>query len=178
MFPRYKRGSRCAVGLDIHFGPPNAVSYLEKAVASHLRIYFPVTEDRSWAFTSYSSEPLLSCIAAILLQGTSRSLVDALEVLKAKVDDGMVGPSKQDNDMYALINLSIGTISDIHFNGSEDAKLIRCQKVLVFNLLEYLFGDEFRSKTGEKAKTAFQHAYVIFSHWVPMETSSRRKIPS
>ncbi|KAG1858691.1 hypothetical protein C8R48DRAFT_674251 [Suillus tomentosus] len=103
--------------------------------------------------------------APILLQGTSRSLVDALEVLKAKVDDGMVKTGQC-------------TISDIHYNGSEDAKLIHCQKVLVFNFLEYLFGDEFRSKAGEKAKTAFQHAHVIFSHWVPMETSSRRNFQS
>ncbi|KAG2744118.1 hypothetical protein P692DRAFT_20663693, partial [Suillus brevipes Sb2] len=54
-------------GLNICFGHPDAVSYLEKAVASHSRICFSTTENRMWTFTGYSSEPLLSCVAAILL---------------------------------------------------------------------------------------------------------------
>lgn len=167
-------------GLDICFGHPNAVSYLDKGVASHLRVCFSTTEDRSWAFTGYPSEPFLSCVAAILLHGTSRSLVDALKVLKAKVDGGMIETGQCGElasrlllllakDMYVRGNLSTGTISDLHYNGSEDAELIHCQKVSVINFLEYFFGDEFWFKAGEKAKTAFQHAYINFSHWVPME---------
>lgn len=166
--------------LDICFGHPNTVSYLEKGVASHLRICFSMTEDRSWAFTGYPSEPLLSCVAAILLHGTSSSMADALNVLKAKVDGGMVETGQCGElasrlllllakDMYVRSNLSTGTISDLHYNGSEDAELIHCQKVSVVNFLEYLFGDEFWLKAGEKAKAAFQHAYINFSHWVSME---------
>jgi hypothetical protein len=162
-------------GLDICFGHPNAVSYLEKGVASHLRVCFSTTEDRSWAFIGYPSEPLLSCVAAILLHGMSRSLVDALEVLKAKVDGGMIETGQCGElasrlllllakDMYVRSNLSTGTISDLHYNGSEDAELIHCQKISVVNFLEYFFGDEFWLKAGEKAKTAFQHAYINFSH--------------
>ncbi|KAG2082417.1 hypothetical protein BD769DRAFT_1727130 [Suillus cothurnatus] len=147
-------------GLDICFGHPNSVSYLEKGVASHLRICFSTTEDRSW--------------------GIHRSMADALNVLKAKVDGGMVETGQCGElasrlllllakDMYVRSNLSTGTISDLHYNGSEDAELIHCQKVSVVNFLEYLFGDEFWLKAGEKAKAAFQHAYINFSHWVSME---------
>jgi hypothetical protein len=103
-----------------------------------------------------------------------------LNVLKAKVDGGMVETGQCGElasrlllllakDMYVRSNLSTGTISDLHYNGSEDAELIHCQKVSVVNFLEYLFGDEFWLKAGEKAKAAFQHAYINFSHWVSME---------
>ncbi|KAG1818742.1 uncharacterized protein BJ212DRAFT_1347358 [Suillus subaureus] len=112
-------------GPDICFGHLNVVSYLEKGVASHLRVCFSMTEDRSWAFTGYPSEPFMSCVAAILLHGTSRSLTDALEVLKAKADDGMVETGQCGElasrlllllakDMYVRSNISTGTISDLH----------------------------------------------------------------
>ncbi|KAG2038178.1 hypothetical protein BDR03DRAFT_1091405 [Suillus americanus] len=167
-------------GLDICAGHPNAVPYLEKGVASHLRVCFSTTEHRSWAFTGYPSESILSCVAVILLHGTSRSLEDALEVLKTKVDGGIVETGQCGEltsrllllfakDTYVRSNLSTGTISDIHYDGNEDVELIHCQKVSVVNFLEYLFGDKFWPKAGEKAKVAFQHAYINFSHRVSME---------
>ncbi|KAG1769559.1 hypothetical protein EV702DRAFT_696936 [Suillus placidus] len=165
-------------GLDIYFGHTNAVSYLQKGVASHLRVCFSTTEDRSWAFTGYPSEPLLSCAAAILLHGGN--LTEALKVLKAKVDGGMVETGQSGElasrlllllakDMYVRSHLSEGTISDLHYNGTADTELMDCQKVSVIDFLEYLFGDEFWSDAGMDAKSAFQHAYINFSHWVPME---------
>jgi hypothetical protein len=44
-------------GPDICFGHANAVSYLAKGVASDLRVGFSTTEDGSYAFTSYPSDP-------------------------------------------------------------------------------------------------------------------------
>jgi hypothetical protein len=165
-------------GLDICFGHPNTVSYLEKGVASHLRVCFSTTPDRSWAFTGYPSEPLLSCVAAILLHGAS--LTDALKVLKEKVDGGMVETGQSGElasrlllliakDMYVRSYLSTDTISAPDYDGTADAELMDCQKVSVINFLEYLFGDGFWSMAGMDAKTTFQHAYINFSHWVPME---------
>ncbi|KAG2138999.1 hypothetical protein DEU56DRAFT_330798 [Suillus clintonianus] len=167
-------------GLDICFGHANAVSYLETGVASHLRVCFSTTEDRSWAFTGYPSEPFLSCVAAILLHGTNINLPDSLKVLKAKVDGGMVETGQSGElasrlllllakDMYVRSHLSEGTISDLYYNGTADAELMDCQKVSVIDFLEYLFGDQFWSNAGMDAKTAFQHAFINFSHWVPME---------
>ncbi|KAG1858852.1 hypothetical protein F4604DRAFT_1930908 [Suillus subluteus] len=92
-------------GLDICFGHPNAVSYLKKGVASHLRVCFSTTEDRSWAFTGYPSEPLLSFVAAIRHpEGQCGELASRLLLLLVK-------------DMYVRSNLSTGTISDLHYNG-------------------------------------------------------------
>ncbi|KAG2344165.1 hypothetical protein BDR05DRAFT_196597 [Suillus weaverae] len=68
-------------GLDICFGHPDAVSYIETGVASHLRVRCSTTEDRIWSFTGYPSEPLLSCVAAILLHETPNHLKQALQVL-------------------------------------------------------------------------------------------------
>ncbi|KAG1732293.1 hypothetical protein EDB19DRAFT_1912133 [Suillus lakei] len=164
--------------LEICFGHPNAISYLEKGVANHLRVCFSMTEDRSWVFTGYPSEPLLSCVAAILLHGVN--LTDALGVLKAQVDSGIVETGQSGElasrlllllakDMYVRSHLSEGTISNLYYFGTADAELMDCQKVSVIDFLEYLFGDEFWSKAGMDAKAAFQHAYINFSHWVPME---------
>ncbi|KAG0697370.1 hypothetical protein DFH29DRAFT_946530 [Suillus ampliporus] len=169
-------------GLDICFGHPDAVSYLEKGVASHLRICFSTTEDRSWAFTGYPSEPLLSCVAAILLHKSPTCLVNALQVLKEKVDGGMVelGQSGEltsrlllllAKDMFVRKYLSkdgLPNIRDLHdIKRSPDAELMDCQKVSVIDFLQYLFGEDFWS-TVEEAETAFKHAYINFSHWVPM----------
>ncbi|KAG2088463.1 hypothetical protein BD769DRAFT_451985 [Suillus cothurnatus] len=164
-------------GLDICFGHPDAVSYLEKAVASHLRVSFSTTENRMWAFTGYPSEPLLSCVAAILLHRVPTNLAIALGVLKRKVDGGMVeiGQSGELTSRLLLLlakDLLIrqdppkGVIQDLHYEGSGEAELIDCQKVSVIDFLEYLLGKMFWSRTVKEAKVAFQHAYINFSHWV------------
>ncbi|KAG2140084.1 hypothetical protein DEU56DRAFT_798548 [Suillus clintonianus] len=167
-------------GLDICSGHPDAVSYVEKGVASHLRICFSTTEDRSWAFTGYPSEPLLSCVAAIILHSRkTTSLENALEVLRGKVYGGMVeiGQSGElvsrlvlllAKDMYIRSHLSKGTIQDLHYEGSGDTDLIDCQKVSVVDFLQHLFGETFWSLAGEEAKATFRHAYINFSHWVSM----------
>ncbi|KAG1762739.1 hypothetical protein EV702DRAFT_1206236 [Suillus placidus] len=173
--------------LDICFSHPDAVSYLEKAVASHLRICFSTTKDRMWAFTGYPSEPLLSCVAAILLHGMPDNLEIALRVLKRKVDGGMVeiGQSGElasrlllllAKDLFIRQDPSAGVIQDLHYNGSGDAELIDCQKVSVIDFLEYLFGKTFWSRSVE-GKTAFQHAYINFSHWVPMTEFISPRVP-
>ncbi|KAG2341866.1 hypothetical protein BDR05DRAFT_431777 [Suillus weaverae] len=166
-------------GLDICFGHPDAVSYIETGVASHLRVCFSRTEDRIWSFTGYPSEPLLSCVAAMLLHETPNSLLQTLLVLKEKVDGGMVETGQSGEltsrlllllakDLFIRENPSEDAIQDLRYNKSEDAELLDCQKVSVIEFLAYLFGTTFWSKAGKEAETAFQHAYINFSHWVPM----------
>ncbi|KAG2141361.1 hypothetical protein DEU56DRAFT_979858 [Suillus clintonianus] len=169
-------------GLDICFGYPDAVSYVEKGVASHLRICFSTTQDRSWTFTGYPSEPLLSCVAAIILHSGTSSVTrlgSTLWALNEKVNEGMVKIGQRGElvsrlvlllakDMYVRGHLSEGTIRVVHHFGSRDAELIDCQKVSVVDFLQYLFGEMFWLLAGEEAKTAFQHAYINFSHWVSM----------
>ncbi|KAG1775166.1 hypothetical protein EV702DRAFT_449659 [Suillus placidus] len=166
-------------GLDICFGHPDAVSYVETAVASHLRVCFSTTEDRIWSHTGYPSEPFLSCVAAMLLHETHNSLLQALLVLKEKVDGGMVETGQSGEltsrlllllakDLFIRENPSEDAIQDLRYNKSEDAELLDCQKVSVIKFLAYLFGTTFWSRAGKEAETAFQHAYINFSHWVPM----------
>jgi hypothetical protein len=166
-------------GLDICFGHPDAVSYIETGVASHLCVCFSTTDDRIWSYTGYPSEPLLSCVAAILLHETPGHLKQALLVLREKIDGGMVeiGQSGEltsrlllllAKDLFVRQRPSKGAIQDLHCNRGGDTELLDCQKVSVIKFLEYLFGTTFWSKAGEEAKTAFQHAYINFSHWVPM----------
>ncbi|KAF8490025.1 hypothetical protein BU17DRAFT_72728, partial [Hysterangium stoloniferum] len=50
--------------LDVVFGHPETVEYVETSVASHMRFCISVTEDRCWKETCYPSEPLLSHAAA------------------------------------------------------------------------------------------------------------------
>ncbi|KAG2336707.1 hypothetical protein BDR05DRAFT_1012549 [Suillus weaverae] len=71
---------------------------------------------------------------------------------------------------------SEGMIQDLHYNGSGDAELIDCQKVSVIDFLEYLFGKTFWPRAVE-GKTAFQHAYINFSHWVPMTEFISPRVP-
>jgi hypothetical protein len=167
--------------LDVCFGHPDAVSYIEKGIASHMRICYSTAEDRTWSFTGYPSEPLLSCAAAHLLHKDSPNLTTTLEVLQKKVDGGMfeIGQSGEltsrlvlllAKDMYVRKHISndpyIRTPND---ENSWKAELIDCQKVSVVHFLEHLFGDLFWSQAGATAKELFKHAYINFSHWVPME---------
>ncbi|KAG1804064.1 uncharacterized protein BJ212DRAFT_948730 [Suillus subaureus] len=70
-----------------------------------------------------------------------------------------------------------GTIRVVHYYGSGDAELIDCQKVSVVNFLQYLFGETFWLLASEEAKSAFQHAYINFSHWVSSNLRSRCRVP-
>ncbi|KAG1762984.1 hypothetical protein EV702DRAFT_1052031 [Suillus placidus] len=146
-------------------------------VASHLRICFSTTEDRMWAVTGYPSEPLLSCVAAILLHGMPANLEIAL-----RVEIGQSGELASRlllllaKDLFIRQDPSKGVIQDLHYDGGEDAELIDCQKVSVIDFLEYLFGKTFWSRSLE-GKIAFQHAYINFSHWVPMTEFISPRIP-
>jgi hypothetical protein len=140
-----------------------------------------------WTFTGYPSEPLLSCVAAILLHKTPDSLANVLRVLKEKVDGGMVeiGQSGElasrlllllAKDLFVRKHSSRGVIQDLIHGGSEDAELLDCQKVSVIDFLEYLFGKTFWSELAE-AKATFQHAYINFSHWVAMTEFISPRVP-
>ncbi|KAG1762193.1 hypothetical protein EDD22DRAFT_892969 [Suillus occidentalis] len=133
-------------------------------------------------FTGYPSEPLLSCVAAILLHRAPNSLVNALMVLDSKVEDGMVKIGQRGElasrlllllakDLFVRKNPSSGETMEI------DAELIDCQKVSVIDFLEYLFGKTFWLNLADQAKAAFQHAYINFSHWVSMSEFISPPVP-
>jgi len=168
--------------LDVSFGHPDAVSYVEKEIASHLRICYATTKDRTWSFTGYPSEPLVSCAAAHILHENTTYLWGALEALRTKVDEGLfeIGQSGEltsrlllllAKDTYVRKNLPENSQS--YTTPDEDDKwrsdLIDCQQVSIVKFLEYLFGESFWTRAGHAAKEAFHHAYINFSHWTPLD---------
>jgi hypothetical protein len=164
--------------LDVCFGHPDAVSYIEKSIASHMRICYSTTEDRTWSFTGYPSEPLLSCVAAYLLHKDSP--VHMLDVLKKKLDGGMfeIGQSGEltsrlmlllAKDMYVREYISKEPYILPNSDNEWKAELFDCQKISVIHFLEHLFGNSFWSQAGDTAKQTFKHAYINFSHWIPMD---------
>lgn len=169
--------------LDIRFGHRDTVSYIKTAVASHLRVCFSTTENGLWSDTGYPSEPLLSCVAAILLHQSPDNLPNALHVLENRIRSGMVEIGQRGDSLTSRLLLLLAkdlfirrnppetAIQHLLYNGSEHAELLDCQKVSIIGFLEYLFGTAFwsDSEAGEEAKTVFQHAYINFSHWIPME---------
>jgi hypothetical protein len=89
-------------GLNITFGHHNMAHCVEALVASHLRVCIKTTEGQLWSYTTYPSEPILSCAAASLLYRTSNleddgfpvgNLVKTLYCLEDMVNDGLVDSS-------------------------------------------------------------------------------------
>ncbi|KAF9239629.1 hypothetical protein BU15DRAFT_74483 [Melanogaster broomeanus] len=172
-------------GLDICFGHSEAVEHTESLVASHLRICITVTEDRRWSFTTYPSEPYLSCVAASLLHEKSEMRDETLRVLMKKVNDGMIDMGQSGElasrmlwllakDLLVRTRHSPDVFLD-EANGKEwDGELIDCQEVSVWDFFKFLFGDDFWTKAGQSATAAFEGAYVNFSHWISMDSNIRR----
>ena len=169
--------------LDIAFGHPDAVSFVEAAMASHLRVCIKTTEDRIWSYSAYPSEPFLSCAAASLLWDNTSPMQDnldlTLEKLKDMVNDGVVDISQ----IGELVSRFIWLLAkDFFVRSSEpkndqvsefDQELQDCRLVSVVDYLEFVFGPKFWTDN-EAAREKFQDAYINFSHWVSMDYNIRR----
>jgi hypothetical protein len=168
-------------GLDVCFGHPESVQYLETSVASHLRVCSAVTEDRTWKFTSYPSEPFLSCVAAGLLHHSESTLDDTLRALKDKVDSGLfeIGQNGElASRLLWLLAKDMFVRKVLHANAkgircNSGQEFIDCVRVPVIAFLEYVLGDLFTNALDEGeargARKAFANAYINFSHWVSMD---------
>ncbi|GBE88876.1 hypothetical protein SCP_1402840 [Sparassis crispa] len=163
--------------LDVCFGHPEAVEFLETGVASHLRICEATTEDRMWRFTSYPSEPILSHVAGCLLHSAPGYVVDALKCMEMNISNGMIEVGKS-GELVSRIIWILGKDFLLHqlYNSAvldriRNPYLLYCRKVPLTKYLETCFGlavwpdDE---EQANAAKNALQNAYVNFSHWVSM----------
>ncbi|KAH7890575.1 hypothetical protein F5I97DRAFT_1836558 [Phlebopus sp. FC_14] len=163
-------------GLHISFGHPDAVGYLDSAVASYLRICIATTEDRIWKYTSYPSEPFLSCVAAKALH--SGHLLKCLEHLRDKVNNGMIELGERGElasrllwllakDLYVREKHSASSSSIFNHATKEHLELYDCQKIRIVPFFKFLFGQAFWDPV-DGARQDFEKAYVNFSHWVSM----------
>ena len=168
-------------GLDIAFGHRDAVRHVETSVASHLRVCIKTTEDRIWSYSTYPSEPILSCAAASLLHGESTENLDhTLGRLENMINDGVVDIGQIGELVSRFLWLlakdflvrKVDAEDDV--NSRFEQVLQDCQLVSVVDFLESAFGPKMWEGASE-ARQEFQNAYVNFSHWVSMDFDIRRK---
>ncbi|KAI6042757.1 hypothetical protein EDC04DRAFT_881013 [Pisolithus marmoratus] len=175
---------RCC--LQITLSHHEAVRFVESGVASYLRICIATTDDRNCIFTTYPSEPFLSCAAALLLH-IDRDLGMPLKALEEKVLSGMVDVGKSGElasrllwllakDLYVRRAPLVGSIVQAEDRQPWQSELIDCQMISVIDYFRFVFGKNFWEVagekipgTGKKAKEAFKNAFVNFSHWVCMD---------
>ncbi|KAH7884823.1 hypothetical protein F5I97DRAFT_2039899 [Phlebopus sp. FC_14] len=167
-------------GLQISLGHRESVAYAESAVANHMRVCVSGSLDNR---ASYPSEPMLSCAAAQALHAYPEFLNGCLQVLRGKVDNGMI--DRGDHGELAgrllwLLGKDFYVRSKEHSTHAfllrddgiytwETAELKDCSMIPVVDFLRYVFGDQVWSKAGKKAKDLFAGARLNFSHWVSMD---------
>ncbi|KAI6033314.1 hypothetical protein EDC04DRAFT_2214485 [Pisolithus marmoratus] len=165
--------------LNLTLGHREAVKFSTSAVASHLRVCISITEDRNWSFTTYPSEPFLSCAAAALLH-EGCNLDTFLKALEEKILSGMVDVGQSGElasrllwllakDLYVRRTPLHGLVIPAGDGQKWNSQLVDCQMISVIEYFHFVFGDNFWDLAGEEAKGAFKDAYVNFSHWVSMD---------
>ena len=169
-------------GLNVTFGHPDSVEHLETGVASHLRVCLATTPDRNWRFTSYPSEPLLSCVAASVLHEGPETLKLALGSLLKVVNSGMVDVGQRGELASRLLwllakDLFIRTQAEnvvTKMPSTWEEHLADCQMIPVVDWLEFIFGPQIWDKGDTQASLArkmFKDAYLNFSHWICMKAN-------
>ncbi|KAI6107521.1 hypothetical protein EDD16DRAFT_1898820 [Pisolithus croceorrhizus] len=165
--------------LNIIMGHHGTMKFIESAVASHLRVCIRTTQDRTWSFTTYPSEPFVSCAAASILH-RQNNLDTYLEALEDKILSGMVDVGQSGElasrllwllakDLYVRRNPShrfaIPAVDGQEWN----SELADCRMISVVDYFCFIFGEDFWDRAGWEAKEAFKDAFVNFSHWVSMD---------
>jgi hypothetical protein len=166
--------------VNVTFGHPDAVEHLENGVASHLRICLATTLDRNWRFTSYPSEPLLSCVAAMDLHEKPEKLGLALSTLLVAINSGMIDMGQRGELASRLLwllakDLFVRTQAKnmvVKLPSTWAEHLADCQMIPVVDWLEFIFGPQIwdeEDTQGSLAHELFENAYLNFSHWVTMD---------
>ncbi|THV07003.1 hypothetical protein K435DRAFT_418125 [Dendrothele bispora CBS 962.96] len=177
-------GQRFAI--DFLFGAWEAVPFVDTSVASHMRVLTSTTEDRSWRYTTYPSEPVLSNAAAQFMymeeqtvSRLSRTLVQ--NIVDGLVDAGEVGELMSrlliliSRDFAAILNYRIQIAGDSpksrspplsqRFPSSHGDFFPYLRPVPLLDVLDILLGLEWLSECKEDIVSAFKRAYISASHW-------------
>lgn len=160
----------------ICFGHPTSVRYITNGIASQMRTCISTSEDHSWQYTSYPSEPFLSHVSATLLHQSPRNLNKSLECLREKLADGMIDIG-QNGELISRLLWLLGKdftspISLTQPSTQRGEQLHYCKPVRVLDYLETLLGEEYLpkdSKEADAAKDALKNSYVNYSHWITMD---------
>ncbi|KAI6042694.1 hypothetical protein EDC04DRAFT_912265 [Pisolithus marmoratus] len=165
--------------LNVTLGHYEAAHFIASSVANHLRVYITLPDDRSWSFTTYPSEPFVSCAAALLLHAKG-NLDIFLGVLEEKILSGMIDVGKSGEvasrllwplakDLFIRRTPHCRSVIPAADGQEWKSELADCQMIPVIDYLHFIFGPRFCDRAGKAAKEAFKHAYINFSHWVRMD---------
>ncbi|KAI6100908.1 hypothetical protein EDD16DRAFT_1526124 [Pisolithus croceorrhizus] len=143
--------------LDVTLGTLKVTEFAKSTVSSHLRICISTTQNRNWVFTTYPSEPFLSCAGAFLLHGNlERSLIALQDIIFSELVK--VGESgKLARRLLWLLAKDL------------------CVRRTPYRAPIFCLRGEFLEKAGKKARKAFKNAFVNFTHWVSMGENTSPK---
>jgi hypothetical protein len=180
--------------LQVLMGARYAVTYLEDSIASHMRYVLYTHEDRSWQFTRYPSEPVLSNAAAQILYRNAETLPKAINALATKIGERVIDAGEYGELISRLLVLISRDVTAIRAYGIASATLynshpkdLRFERfpfkgknyfdylrpVAVLDVLDTLFGPDWTKDKNhrdqrEKIKEDFGNAFISASHWVTM----------
>jgi len=76
--------------LGVVFGSYGTIPFISESVASHMRYLHSTTDDCSWQYTEYLSEPVLSHAAATLMHKNTGSLSSYFYILEEVIRSGLI----------------------------------------------------------------------------------------
>lgn len=153
--------------LDMVFSHPKSTKFLDKSVASHLRICTSISKDRLWKTTAYPSEPLLSHCAAVVMWKSPGDMQSIFNKLQDKISDGMVDKGKS-GELGSRVCTLLAKDVCLHSNTSAQSY---SQSVSVIDWLETMFGGTVVPvEHAQDLRRIFAGWEINFSHWVRMAT--------
>ncbi|THU94224.1 hypothetical protein K435DRAFT_860761 [Dendrothele bispora CBS 962.96] len=180
--------------LQLVMGSRDAVEYLEESIANRMRYVLLTSTDRSWQFTCYPSEPVLSNAAAHFLYGEEKMLTAAIYALARQIGEHVIDAGEHGELISRLLVLISRDVTTIRAYNMAPAPTLRYREnisfqkfplhagkayfdylrpVAVLDVLDTLFGpgwtkDKNNEDQREEIKGDFANAFVSASHWVSM----------
>jgi len=171
-------------GLDVSLDHKDAITFIEEAIAKRSRICLkPSDRNRMWIFTSYPSEPFLSCAAAQMLHESPEDRRRILKTLMANVESGLIREAGKRGglanrllwliakDLFVRETLKVPFLPLPNWQEpSPESELADCKRIPVVGYLEFVFGESFWSTVAPGVEPLFAKAYINFSHWITMKS--------
>ena len=129
-----------------------------------------------WRFTSYPSEPILSCASTSQLH-SGFHLVHSLEVLNRKILGGMIDKGRRGELISRILLLLAVDYTRIKHPRQSHLSTVRkmpfAHPIRLLDYLEVAFGLE--AKDIGNAALVFEDAYINPTHWVSMSANIQPK---
>ncbi|KAI6099318.1 hypothetical protein EDD16DRAFT_510956 [Pisolithus croceorrhizus] len=174
--------------LELTLGHPETNKFVASAMMSHLCVLLSMTDDRHWSFTTYPSEPFVSCVAATLIH-SSDNLDRLLRALEEKIVSGMIIVDRSGGLASRLLwlfakDLYVRCILPYKFilpamNGKDwESELVDCRMIPVVDYFRFVFGKDFWAKVeGGRMLKRFSRTHISTSligcRWASISAAQR-----